>query len=200
MDGVRDALLRMVKTSMFLKKMAEAYTVLGLDDNPHHQAFGDLCDAIYSLVGEHTEEFDKSVTWIAVNAPFLCDERRVQLLMSEYEKHHCECPNYEPKQPKPNTMPRECVEKMACENGGYVAQKASVLPPEERGLKRENHRLKRVNKILMDKLCGAAVEVCMGCKCCKSEDVAVRSNCDMCDYAYLKERKLPPNMTKEFLP
>lgn len=119
MDEIRDALLRMVKTTLFLKRMAEAYTVLGLDDNPHHQAYGDMCDAIYSLVGEHTEEFDKSVTWIAVNAPFLTDGRRTELLMSEYEKHHYECPNYIPKQPKPNTVSRKEIEKMVKKNGGY---------------------------------------------------------------------------------
>lgn len=121
MTEIRDALLRMVKTAMFLKKMAEAYTTLGLDDNPHHEAYGDMCDAIYDIVGEHTEEFDKSVTWIAVNAPFLTEERRTELLMSEYEKHHCACPNYESKQPKPHTFKREDTKKMARDNGGYMA-------------------------------------------------------------------------------
>ena len=121
MDEIRDALLRMVRTAMFLKKMSEAYTILGLDNNPHHEAFGDLCDAIYYLVGEHTEEFDKSVTWIAVNAPFLTEERRTEMLMSAYEKNHYECPNYIPKQPKPHTFKREETKKMAKDNGGYMS-------------------------------------------------------------------------------
>ena len=121
MDGIRDALLRMVKTAMFLKKMAEAYTVLGLDDNPHHEAFGDTCDAIYYLVGEDVENFATSVTYTAVTAPFLCNERRVQLLMSEYEKHHHVCPDYVPNQPKPDTMNRKDTEKMYRKNGGYMA-------------------------------------------------------------------------------
>ena len=121
MDRIRDALLRMVKTAMFLKKMSEAYTVLGLDDNPHHKQYGDMCDAIYYLVGEEVEDFSKSVTYIAITAPFLCDERRAQLLMSEYEKNHYNCPNYEPKQPKPNTVSRKQIEKMVKKNGGYMA-------------------------------------------------------------------------------
>lgn len=121
MDGIRDALLRMVKTAMFLRKMAEAYTVIGLDDNPHRQAYGDQCDAIYYLVGEHTEEFDKSVTWIAVNAPFLTDERRVELLMSAYEKNHMVESHVEQKQPKPHTFNRKDTEDMAKKNGGYMA-------------------------------------------------------------------------------
>lgn len=121
MNEVRDALLRMVRTAMFLKKMSEAYTILGLDNNPHHEAYGDMCDAIYYLVGEHTEEFDKSVTWIAVNAPFLTEERRTEMLMAEYEKNHYECPNYIPKQPKPHTFKREDTKKMAKDNGGYMS-------------------------------------------------------------------------------
>lgn len=121
MNEIRDALLRMVKTAMFLKKMSEAYTVLGLDDNPHLEAFGDQCDAIYYVVGEHTEEFDKSVTWIAVNAPFLTDERRVELLMSAYEKNHMADSYVEQKQPKPHTFSREECKGMCKKNGGYMA-------------------------------------------------------------------------------
>ena len=121
MNEIRDALLRMIRTAMFLKKMAEAYTTLGLDDNPHHNAYGDMCDAIYYLVGEHTEEFDKSVTWIAVNAPFLTEERRAEMLMAAYEKNHITYPCDEPKQPKPHTFKREDTKKMAKDNGGYIA-------------------------------------------------------------------------------
>lgn len=119
MDNIRDALLRMVTTARFLKKMAEAYTVLGLDDNPHHEAYGDLMDAIYYLVGEHTEEFDKSVTWIAMNAPFLTDERRTELLISEYKKNHMVESHLEQKQPKPHTFTRKDDKQMFRKNGGY---------------------------------------------------------------------------------
>ena len=115
MDNIRDALLRMVTTAMFLKKMAGAYTVLGLDDNPHHNAYGDLMDAIYYLIGEHVEEFDKSVTYLAINAPILTDERRTELLLSEYMKNHPE----QVRQPKPNTMERSEFRKMVKKNGGY---------------------------------------------------------------------------------
>lgn len=112
MNEIRDALLRMVKTALFLKKMAGAYTALGLDDNPHHEAFGDLCDAIYCLVGEHVEEFDKSVTCLAINAPILSDERRTELLLSEYRKNHS--------QPKPNTIEPDMMRKMTKKNGGFM--------------------------------------------------------------------------------
>lgn len=116
MDNIRDALLRMVTTARFLKKMAEAYTVLGLDNNPHHNAYGDLMDAIYYLIGEHTEEFDKSVTYLAINAPILTDERRAELLLSEYMKNHPE----QVRQPKPITCTTAELFKMFNENGGYM--------------------------------------------------------------------------------
>ncbi len=112
MNEIRDALLRMVKTALFLKKMAGAYTVLGLDDNPHHEALGNLCDAIYCLVGEHVEEFDKSVTCLAINAPILSNERRTELLLSEYKKNHL--------QSKPNTIEPDEMLEMVKENGGYM--------------------------------------------------------------------------------
>lgn len=118
MTEIRDALLRMVKTAMFLKKMAEAYTTLGLDDNPHHEAFGDLVDAIYYIVGEHTEEFEKSVTWLAVTAPILTEERRAELLMSEYRKNH---PEGEA-QPRPITCTAAELFKIFNENGGYMRE------------------------------------------------------------------------------
>lgn len=115
MNEIRDALLRMIRTAMFLKKMSEAYTTLGLDNNPHHEAYGDMLDAIYYLIGEHMEEFDKSVTYLAATAPFLTDERRAELLLSEYIRNHQE----QVQQPKPNTMERSEFRKMVKKNGGY---------------------------------------------------------------------------------
>ena len=118
MEEIRDALLRMVRTALFLKKMAGAYTTIGLDDNPHLQAYGDMCDAIYYLVREHTEEFTESVTHLVLNAPFLSDERRAEILMSAFRKNSRDI---EPKQPKPNTASREEIEKLYKKNGGYMS-------------------------------------------------------------------------------
>ena len=116
MDGIRDALLRMVKTALFLKKIAEAYTVLKLDDNPHRNAYGDLLDAIYSLIGEHVDEFGLSITYVALTAPFLSDERRTDLLMSEYVKNHSDI---KVEQPKPYFFSPEELRKMAENKSGY---------------------------------------------------------------------------------
>ena len=164
MSDVRGALLRMVRAYRNAGKLTEAYLTVGLTEsgNTLEEIRGDILDAIYKTVGEHTENFDESVTKTVMEAPLFTDERRVSMLMAQFRgnamKQYDEnitgfsCPKNEPEQPKPITMERKDVEKMACENGGYVTQKASVLPPEERRIKRENHRLKRVNKILMDQL------------------------------------------------
>lgn len=116
MEGIKDALLRMIKTALFLKKMAGAYSTIGLDDNPHLQAYGDMCDAIYYLVREHTEEFTESVTYLVLNAPFLSDERRAEMLMSEFKKNRIA----DIEQPKPNTVSRKEIEKLFKKNGGYM--------------------------------------------------------------------------------
>ena len=109
MNEVKDALLRMVKTTLFLKRAAEAYTVIGLDDNPHHEAYGNMFDAIYSLIGEHVDEMNLSITYVALTAPFLSAERRTELLMTEYEKNH---PNDQVEQPKPFFFSPEEMRRM----------------------------------------------------------------------------------------
>lgn len=117
MNEVKDAFLRMVRTALFLKKMAEAYSVIGLNDNPHHEAYGDLAEAIYSLVGEHVDEFNLSATYVALTTPYLTDERRMELLWAEYVRNH---PDMHVDQPKPLTISREEIRDMVNRNGGYM--------------------------------------------------------------------------------
>lgn len=116
MNEVKDALLRMVRTALFLRKMAEAYSFIGLNDNPHHEAYGDIAEAIYSLVGEHVDEFNLSTTHVALTTPYLTDERRTELLWAEYSKNHPEHVD----QPKPLTISREEFSRLAENNGGYM--------------------------------------------------------------------------------
>ena len=113
MSDIKDALLRMIRSAMSAKKMADAYLTIGLDDNKLHRIYGDLLDAIYTLIGESVDEFGLSVTYVAATAPFLTDERRTELLYSEYLKNH------QIKQPKPFTVSPEEMRKMFKKNGGY---------------------------------------------------------------------------------
>ena len=105
----------MVRSAMTAKKLSDAYLMVGLNDNAMHEMYGDIMDAIYYLIGEHVDEFDKSVTYVAVNAPILSDNRRVELLYSEFVKNH------KAEQPKPNIIEQEEMRKMHRKNGGYMA-------------------------------------------------------------------------------
>lgn len=118
MNEIKDALLRMVTSAIATKKMADAYLTVGLDDNTLHKIYGDICDAIYYLIGEHMEDFSKSVTYLSVTAPFLTDERRAELLWSEYVRNH---PVVHVDQPKPLTITREQMRHMTELNGGYMS-------------------------------------------------------------------------------
>lgn len=115
MNEIKDALLRMIRSAMSAKKMADAYLMIGLDDNKLHRIYGDLLDAIYSLIGESVDEFNLSVTYVAATAPFLTDERRTELLYFEYVKNH------QVKQPKPFFTTPEEMRKSVKENGGYMS-------------------------------------------------------------------------------
>ena len=120
MTGIRDALTRMLKTTLFLKKTAEACRALGLNDEVFNEAYGDMFDAIYYMVGEHTEEVENSVTWRAVNTTVLNDDWKVEMLMTAFEKNR-KASGSEPKQPKPSFFTKAEQRRMFKENGGYMA-------------------------------------------------------------------------------
>lgn len=116
MNGIKDALLRLVKAGREIKSLQETYLKVGLNDNPLFEAYGDICEAIYNIVGEHTEEFADSVTNLAMTTPMFTNERRTEMLMAEYRKNHPEAPE----QPKPNVCTTAELFKMFNENGGYM--------------------------------------------------------------------------------
>ena len=113
MKEIRDALLRMVRAGMKTKAMQEKYLEIGMDDQPWFDIWGDILDGIYFLIGEHTQTFEESTTYIVMDAPILSEERRVKMLYYEYEKNH-------PVQPKPHTYEVEELADMYRRNGGYM--------------------------------------------------------------------------------
>lgn len=120
MDEIRDALLRLVKAGRRIKRLQEAYLDVGLKDTPLLDSYGDICDAIYSLIGERTEEYKDCVTDIVMTAPFLTEERRVEMLMAEYRKNHGTMP-------RPNIMTPEDMKDMTRKNGGYSTPEGDWL-------------------------------------------------------------------------
>lgn len=113
MDSMKDALLRLVKAGIRIRKLEQTYLKVGLNGDPLFETYGDICEAIYALVGEHTDEFKDSVTYIVMTAPILSNERRAEMLYSEWKKNHTDMP-------RPNVCTTEELFKMFNKNGGYM--------------------------------------------------------------------------------
>lgn len=113
MNEIKDAILRMVRAARQLKRLQEAYVDIGFNDAPVFQAYSEICDAIYHLIGEHVDAYENSVTNLVITTPMLTEDRRAEMLMAEYRKNHAE-------QPSPNLMSRKAMLELFDENGGYI--------------------------------------------------------------------------------
>ena len=87
MQNIRDALLRDVDVCREMLKLHDAMASCGYPENPFWDNFSTAADGIYKLIGEHTETFEESITNLALTAPYLTNERRVEMLMAEYKKN-----------------------------------------------------------------------------------------------------------------
>lgn len=113
MNNVKDALLRMVRAGRKAERMLDAYLEVGLNENTINEVYGHILDAIYNLIGEHTNDIESSVTHLAMTTPLLTDDRRVEILMAEYRKNIVD-------QPSPNTIEPDKMREMTKANGGYL--------------------------------------------------------------------------------
>lgn len=114
MDEIREALACLVRAGMQARELDEKLRESGYGNTPYSLIYGEIADAIYKITGEHTEMLSHSVTHTALNAPLLCEERRVAILMHAYRENHC--------QPRPHTFetdPEE-VRRIARKQGGYA--------------------------------------------------------------------------------
>ena len=60
----------------------------GFDNNPYFMIGGGIADAIYKLLCEHTDTFEKSVTYWALYSGYMERDERVRLLLDAYKKTH----------------------------------------------------------------------------------------------------------------
>jgi hypothetical protein len=114
MEHIRDALLRLVKAGVAIKKLQETYLQCGLDDDPLFNAYGEIADAICILTGEHKNTFEETTTHLALTVPGFDAEHRVRVLMAEYKRNH-------PEQPAPHFINRDEMRKSVKRNGGYIS-------------------------------------------------------------------------------
>ena len=84
---IESVLNDMASAGMIAKKMDDVLHKAGYDDNPYFSIYGHITDAIYKLIGESTETFEESVTYLVMNS-MISDNRRLELLVKEYKKTH----------------------------------------------------------------------------------------------------------------
>lgn len=123
MGEIRDALLRLIRAWTGTKKMLDAYVKVGLDDNMIYQANGQIGEAICILVGEADADWETSRTCITLTAPYLTEERRLEMLMGVYEQNHVQ-------QPAPHLFSREEMKDCVKKNGGYMQEWVDRKSPE----------------------------------------------------------------------
>jgi hypothetical protein len=129
MKEVKDALLRMVRSYRMVSELLDAYVKIGLVSETLQDAQGEIAEAVYQLLGEHTETFKDSVTCAVLVAPIMSDERKATILYSEWVRNHAWL-NDKVKQPKPNTIEPNEMLNMTRKNGGYMKNKSHWETPE----------------------------------------------------------------------
>lgn len=113
MSEMRDALLRLVRAWIRTNRVLEAYIKVNVDSNLLFQTCGEIEEAICLLVGEAEKDLEESVTHVALTAPFISDDRRVEILMGKYRENH-------PVMPAPFFFSRDEMRESVKQNGGYL--------------------------------------------------------------------------------
>ena len=121
MGEIRDALLRLIRAWTGTNRMLNAYVKAGLDDNLLFQAKGQIGEAICILIGEADADWETSKACITLTAPYLTEERRLEMLMGVYKE------NME-KQFAPHLFSREEMQECLKKNGGYCSSLEGEWP------------------------------------------------------------------------
>ena len=75
-------LIRAGRDALHLEKTLSG---LGYKETPYFNLYGEICDAIYSLVGEETETFGESVTHETMTDSLTPDELSAETLAAMYD-------------------------------------------------------------------------------------------------------------------
>lgn len=77
-------LIRAGRDALHLEKTLNS---IGYDGTPYYNLHGEICDAIYGIIGENTDTFEESITYAAMNDCLipdeLCAEQLAQLCMPD---------------------------------------------------------------------------------------------------------------------
>ena len=112
MKNVEDALLRLVRSERKLRRIVWAFENAGFtEDSPISWTHGEIIDAIYELIGDESETYEESETFLILNTKSLSEEREVALLMDVYRRHVA------PEMPAPNLISKDKLRNMQKQNG-----------------------------------------------------------------------------------
>ena len=87
MNGMKDALLRMVRAWTRTNKVLEAYKRAGMDSSVLFRVCAEIEEAICILVGEAEMDLEETVTHMVLTVPYLTEDRRVSILLSKYKEN-----------------------------------------------------------------------------------------------------------------
>jgi len=82
-----EVLKKMIRASEKARKIDAVLKPLGYSDNPFFDIFGDIADAVYSLVGEKKDNFEESATYWALTGDVLPEEDKLDILLEIYRKN-----------------------------------------------------------------------------------------------------------------
>ena len=120
MDRIREALMRLVRTCEMEEKLDCAMQQAGYTNNPHFDAWGEICDAICCLMGEKSDTLEETAVYNVLKSSETTD-RKVDAMLETYLKPRSaeEC-----QQPGPNIVSARVIQEMVNKNGGYMPVEA----------------------------------------------------------------------------
>ena len=82
----RSVLSRLVKIARKTLLLSNHLGSIGYDNNPYADIYGDAADAIYYMLGERTNNFCESITYMVLTSEKITDAQRVDILLNQYTK------------------------------------------------------------------------------------------------------------------
>ena len=84
---IESVLKDLIAAGVLANKMDNMLNEAGFCSNPYFSIYGHIADAIYKLVGEHTDTFEESETYLVMNSN-ISDKARLSILVNAYNKAH----------------------------------------------------------------------------------------------------------------
>ena len=70
----KKVLTHLIRAGRDARNLENVLSTLGYNETPYFNLYGDITEAMYTLLGENTESFDESITYAVMNDPLTSDE------------------------------------------------------------------------------------------------------------------------------